>query len=278
MREKYPVIFSLSSLKLVSVAGMGGWRNGIWKWGDLGVNLPSLSLEHRMDFNALEELLGGMVVGGENRDKVEWKGDAGGDYTVASCYGHYASFRIPYGPPNRCDGSLEKIWKMEVPYKIRTFGWRLCVNRLPLKDLLKVRGIEFPLTSLNCVFCGVELEDRKHSFFLCKIVKYIWKEIAFWVDKPYVSEEECLSCFWDWYSFCKGKNLREKKRGVIWLATTWTIWLCRNGVCFRNDEWNVNDMVWSIKYLVWKWNCIGEITYPNSSFYDFSKDPLLFMS
>ncbi|XP_058783985.1 uncharacterized protein LOC131658738 [Vicia villosa] len=201
-----------------------------------------------MVFNALEMFLGGIVVGGVDRDKVEWKGDDGGVLMVASCYGFYASFRTPYGPPNKFDCSLEKIWKMEVPYKIRTFGWRLCVNRLPLKDLLKVR------------------------------VKYIWKEIALWVDKPYVSEEECLSCFWDWYSFCKGKNLREKKRGVIWLATTWTIWLIRNGVRFRNDEWNVNDMVWSIKFLVWKWNCIGDITYPNSNFYEFSKDPLLFIS
>lgn len=88
----------------------------------------------------------------------------------------------------------------------------------------------------------------------------------YWVDKSHVLEEECLSSFWDWYLFCKGRKVREGKWEFIWLATTWSIWLIRNRIFFRNDAWNVNDTVWSIKFLIWKWTCIGDITYPNSSF------------
>lgn len=37
LHETFPVLFGLSSLKNVSVAAMGGWRDGVWWWGDLGI-------------------------------------------------------------------------------------------------------------------------------------------------------------------------------------------------------------------------------------------------
>lgn len=134
------------------------------------MNVPLLSLENWRDFNALESLLRGVVVGDVVRNKVEWIGDNGGVFTVASCYGFYAYFRTPFGPPNRYDISLEKVWKMDVSFKIKTFRWRLFVNRLSMKDLLKIRGIDFPLNSLNCAFCGVELVGREHTF-VCAIFR-----------------------------------------------------------------------------------------------------------
>ncbi|XP_058754918.1 F-box/kelch-repeat protein At3g23880-like [Vicia villosa] len=164
-----------------------------------------------MDFNALESLLRGVVVGDVDRDKVEWICDNFGVFTVASCYDFYASFRTPIGPPNRYDISLENIWKMEVPFKIKTLGWRLFVNSLPTKDLLKIR----------------ELEGRDQSFFKCNIVKIIWKEIALWVDKSYVSEEECLSSFGDCYYI--REILIERAYGNR--AST-----CDGIVCFKIDN------------------------------------------
>lgn len=55
---------------------------------------------------------------------------------------------------------------MEVPYKIKAFGWRFFVNRLLTKDLLRNRGINFSLSNSKCTFCDYYLEDRNHSFFL----------------------------------------------------------------------------------------------------------------
>lgn len=53
----------------------------------------------------------------------------------------YALSRIPCGPPNKCDMAIEIVWKLEVPFKIKVFGWRLFVNRLSTIDLLMYRGI-----------------------------------------------------------------------------------------------------------------------------------------
>lgn len=47
-----------------------------------------------------------------------------------------ASFRLPFGPPNKCDVALDIIWKFSVSFKIKAFRWRLFVDHLPLKNVL----------------------------------------------------------------------------------------------------------------------------------------------
>lgn len=86
-------------------------------------------------------------------------------FSVSSCYDFYTSFQIPFHPRNKYDDMLDKVWILEVPFKIKTFGWRLFINRLPTEDLLKIRGIAFPLNSLKCALCGIDFEDKDHFFF-----------------------------------------------------------------------------------------------------------------
>ncbi|XP_058725660.1 uncharacterized protein LOC131596952 [Vicia villosa] len=170
------------------------------------------------------------------------------------------------------------LWKLEVPFKIKAFGWRLFLDRLPVKDLLKTRGISIPLDDLKCLFCGNSSESSPHLFFSCLVVQNIWSEIANWVGKGDNIDVECLSNFMDWHLFFGSKKVKVRKLGVVWLATTWTIWLVRNEACFRKEAWNVNNTVWNIKHLVWRWSFCGKITHPNYSFYEFCKDPLHFLS
>lgn len=60
---------------------------------------------------------------------------------------------------------------MDEPFKIKDFGWKLFVDRLPIKDILVYRGISFPLETLKYSFCGIELENKDHPFFLCDVIK-----------------------------------------------------------------------------------------------------------
>ncbi|XP_058778918.1 uncharacterized protein LOC131652934 [Vicia villosa] len=211
-------------------------------------------------------------------DSVEWIYSEEKVFTVASCYNFYNNLRIHYGPANRNDEAFELLWKLEVPLKIKAFGWRLFRDRLPVKDLLKNRGISIPLDDLKCSFCDNSLESSSHLFFSCLVVKNIWSEIANWVGKGDRVDVKCLSNFMDWHLFFRSKKVKVRKLGLVWLATTWIIWLVRNGVCFRKEEWNVNNTVWNIKHLVWRWSFCGKITHPNYSLYEFCKDPLHFLS
>ncbi|XP_058746973.1 uncharacterized protein LOC131619951 [Vicia villosa] len=261
LMEAFPELYRVSSLKKVSVAAMGGWCEGVWKWGNLGIPegaaLEAGLFVKLLELRALLESHGGLH---DEKDTVAWLLNSVKGFSVASCYHRYTILRTPFGPHNRNDVVLEKVWKMEVPFKIKAFAWRLFVNRLPTKDLL------------------MQLENRDHLFFNCDVSKVVWNEIALWVDLPGWNGEDCIPFFMEWFSMGHVKNIKGGKLGVLWLATCWIIWLTRNDFCFRNDSWNINNIVWNIKILVWRWSAYGNIAYPNCSFYDFSKDPLSFMS
>lgn len=124
-----------------------------------------------------------------------WNENKGLDFSVASCYSYHERFQTPYGPPNKCDEDFWLLWKMEVSSKIKAFGWRRFHNKLPTKDLLSLRGISLPLDNLNCILCGVDLENSRRLFLDCWVVKKIRNEIAFWVGIGDRKEEECLLSF-----------------------------------------------------------------------------------
>ncbi|XP_058773193.1 uncharacterized protein LOC131647299 [Vicia villosa] len=278
LKEVFPDLFLASSLKKVSVAVMGGLSNGSWKWGDLGISVVGRDSVFLNSFSVLKDILDNFGSLNDAKDYTVWLLDMEKGYTVASCYGSYASRRIPFGPPIKGEEAFNLIWKAEVPFKIKAFGWRLFLNRLPTKDLLVYRGMNFTNANLNCVFCDSHVEEADHLFFKCIVIKLVWKEIASWVGFSGWEEEECIPFFVEWHSLSRCTKVKSGKLGVFWLATTWIVWLTRNGICFKNEVWNINNMVWSIKFLVWRWSSYGNITHSNCCFYDFYKDPLSFMS
>ncbi|XP_058784616.1 uncharacterized protein LOC131659444 [Vicia villosa] len=133
------------------------WWRDILKVGHCGMPDPMVS---HCGFKLV--LIGGLM---ETKDAVVWLKDLDRGYLVSSCYGIYASFRVPLGPPNR--------------------------------------------------------EERGHSFFNCVVIKKVWKEITLWVSFSLLEEDEFLPHFMGWYSFFRGKKIKEGKLGVFWLATSW---------------------------------------------------------
>ncbi|XP_058784513.1 uncharacterized protein LOC131659323 [Vicia villosa] len=211
-------------------------------------------------------------------DSVSWNEGSLMDFSVASCYNFYLNLHIPFGPPNIHDGVFGLLWKTEVPFKIKAFGWRLFLDRLPTVDGLVYRGMPFSIENSKCVLCGIDSEDRDHFFFGCLVGTKIWSDIAFRIGKRGLMENECLPHFMEWHLFFRSRKIKVSKLDVVWLATVWSFWLLRNEVRFRKEAWSINNTVWNIKFLVWKWSFCGMITHPNYSFYDFSKDPLFFLS
>ncbi|XP_058726315.1 uncharacterized protein LOC131597648 [Vicia villosa] len=198
LKEVYPDLFLVSRLKFVSVGAMRGWVNGIWHWGDLGI--PRHMAEDPVlaaDITSLRTSLVAFYGWKEGKDAVVWLGNSEKEFSVASCYEFYEKLFILYGPPIKNAEAFGLLWEMEVPYKIKDFGWRLLHNRLPMKDLLVKRDMSFPPDDLKCIFCGYYAESRNHFFFGCLVVKYIWKEIGYWIGKEVYFEEECLPNFMD---------------------------------------------------------------------------------
>lgn len=257
----------------------GGWKDDGWKWGDLGI--PD-SVEEEPDLldqlNILKGRLESFDGWKEGKDSVVWLGTSDRTFSVASCYDMYEKSRLYFGPPNKDAEAFGLLWESVIPFKIKAFGWRLFHDRLPTKDMLVVRGLSFSLDEVKCKFCGNILETRDHLFFGCLVVKNIWSAIAFWVGKGDYFEEGCLANFMDWHSFFHRSSVEKLKLDIVWFATIWCIWGMRNAICFRQEQWNVNNTVWNIKLMVWRWSFCGNVKHSKYSFYEFCKEPLFFLS
>jgi ribonuclease HI len=61
---------------------------------------------------------------------------------------------------------------LEVPTKIKIFGWRVLHGLIPCKGILANRHIE---NSSSCPACQSHCEDIKHALFECNQAKEIWR-------------------------------------------------------------------------------------------------------
>lgn len=70
---------------------------------------------------------------------------------------------------------------------------------------------------------------------------------------------ECFfgdNCMWlefhRWFCFNEGRMVKLGKEGVVWLTVVWCIWRLRNDILFKGGCFNLENLVLSIKLLVWK--------------------------
>jgi hypothetical protein len=53
----------------------------------------------------------------------------------------------------------------DVPSKLNVIGWRLLLEKLPIRAALNHKGILFNTHNLTCVFCFRHIEDCPDLFF-----------------------------------------------------------------------------------------------------------------
>jgi hypothetical protein len=72
------------------------------------------------------------------------------------------------------DESWYRIWKLDVPPKVRVFLWRVIHKFLPAKQVLHRRHIE-PVAT--CDTCGGKEESIEHVLMDCTIAKIFWEQM-----------------------------------------------------------------------------------------------------
>ena len=63
-----------------------------------------------------------------------------------------------------------KLWKVDVPSKVRIFLWRLDQNSMPTANLLHDRNIT---TTMTCGLCGAQ-ESWQHSLLHYSVAQCVW--------------------------------------------------------------------------------------------------------
>jgi hypothetical protein len=90
---------------------------------------------------------------------------------------------------------------------------------------------------LTCAFCN-ELETCNHLFFDCVVAKTAWTEIKLCAGSVVtVVDINSLAKFWD----TKRDN---SALNMIHVGLLWVLWLTRNVMYFKRDNWSVMQVVW----------------------------------
>lgn len=99
MKHLFPTLYSISLLQVASIALMGGWRNGLSRWGYFGVHSRLLQdPDIAADMDQLLLLLHAKPTLTDNRDGVVWNYGEDFVFTVVDCFSIIANSRILAGP------------------------------------------------------------------------------------------------------------------------------------------------------------------------------------
>jgi ribonuclease HI len=102
------------------------------------------------------------------RDERVGVGGRKNDYSVAVMYNNLCGFREEAAEP-----IWSKIWKLEVPERVRTFVWMVKHNRLLTNSLKSVMG----LCHAMCLYCRDVEETILHVLRDCPIAKEVWMQV-----------------------------------------------------------------------------------------------------
>ncbi|GJV15142.1 RNA-directed DNA polymerase, eukaryota, reverse transcriptase zinc-binding domain protein [Tanacetum coccineum] len=65
-------------------------------------------------------------------------------------------------------------WLRVVPIKVNVHAWRVCLDKLPTRANLSLRGMDIP--SIACPLCNSAVESTSHIFFACPLARQVWRK------------------------------------------------------------------------------------------------------
>nr|GEY56675.1 RNA-directed DNA polymerase, eukaryota [Tanacetum cinerariifolium] len=65
-------------------------------------------------------------------------------------------------------------WLRVVLIKVNVHAWRVCLDKLPTRANLSLRGMDIP--SIACVLCNSAVESSSHIFFACLLARQVWRK------------------------------------------------------------------------------------------------------
>jgi hypothetical protein len=116
-------------------------------------------------------------------DLVAWHLNRNGLFSVRSAY--HCQWMHQFGNGmmgEQAGGSGDidvwaKLWKLNLPSKIKIFGWRALHGMIPCKGMLANKHVG---NISGCPICQADCEDIKHILFKCQRVRAVWQQLGVW--------------------------------------------------------------------------------------------------
>ncbi|TYH21059.1 hypothetical protein ES288_A04G012500v1 [Gossypium darwinii] len=220
----------------------------------------------------LLDWVGGVVLIPEVEDRILWKHDKNGEFSVKQL-----TKLMVDGVGVDFSFAFDRLWKLKVPSRVRYFLWLIAIDRVPTKDFLIKKGLKIGVIFNICPWCNREWEKTDHLFFNCIFINGFWKRIFNWWDIRWKK----VNNFEDFYSCCfKVKILGSCKS--LWLiaivAAVWSIWLARNEMVFDNKVLKMDTLVFHAKMraLLWSRAAFDECRFHERLWFKFNVSGIVF--
>ena len=154
-------------------------------------------------------------------DSLVWPAERSGKFSVKSGYKClYEDLQVREHDPGTMEvdrGLWKRVWKLNVPRKIKHFLWKSCTNSLPTKENLLKKTI---VSENVCHLCSKHPEDVKHALWGCLKVCQVWQRSFGWLDNNRVSEGAFSDLVW--------KVQSKPNLFPLFAVTAWAVWHHRN--------------------------------------------------
>ncbi|GJU04920.1 RNA-directed DNA polymerase, eukaryota [Tanacetum coccineum] len=120
-------------------------------------------------------------------------------------------------------------WINVVPIKVNIHAWRVCLDKLPTRVNLSLRGVDIP--SIFCPLCNTAVESTSHFFFSCPLTRQVGRNFLIWWEL----EDTVFNSYNEWLIWLVNsrlqKHLKEFLEGICYVIW-WLIWRFRNQLLF----------------------------------------------
>ena len=176
-----------------------------------------------------------------NRDRMIWVYTPKGTFTmnrackVALSLSHSKTIEGT-SDANSHSQFWQKIWRLWILNKLKTFTWRACQNFLPTKANLYSRGV---LDDPTCEACGQTAETSWHLLWDCRHAREVWSATGI----PFYNMGEYYCDFIDlvWYLIFRqhvGQDLLE-----LIITIAWCMWYNRNRTRHGPQRHSLNEII-----------------------------------
>ncbi|XP_057418180.1 uncharacterized protein LOC130712363 [Lotus japonicus] len=206
-----------------------------------------LSGREQDQVHALQQMLIPISLQQGTGDKWRWIHEADGVYTVSSAYAYLLD---PIADMEEL--VFKNAWSGIAPSNVSAFVWRVLLDRVQTKVNLQRRNIISGEEAVRCVLCHAAEESTRHLFFSCNRVAPLWNSCYRWIGLVTVLPEDRLTHIMQHDIPFLSQKQNDCWRAV-WNSIIWSIWIARNGVLFRDEQFDDASLFELIQVRAWKW-------------------------
>ncbi|GJS73994.1 RNA-directed DNA polymerase, eukaryota [Tanacetum coccineum] len=108
-------------------------------------------------------------------------------------------------------------WVKVMPIKINVLYWRVCLDKLPTRLNLSLKGID-TLTIVSPL-CHASVEFGSHILFSCPMARHLWRQLMRWWEL----EDIDLASYDDWLIWLNSSRLSKRLKKIL------------EGVCLKSQ-------------------------------------------